>query len=372
MESHHNDGHKLSGSKVRSKKPGGEDTVRTEFKSIALKGLFVIAFFYTLYFARALILPFILALLLTFLLRPVVRILKKIKIPELAGAALVIIALLGSAGLGVIKLSGPAAEWITKVPESLHQIELKMGFFRKPLDGVNSAVDELKRITRMGAEQKPEVEIKPPGISDLLLTGTREILVKSSVMFILLYFLLASGDLFLRKLIRRIPTLHRKKEIVRITREVEHHTSHYLYTVTGINFLMGASIGVGMYFIGMPNPLLWGVMAGLLVFLPYIGALIGISVVTIVAFLTFDSLGRILLAPAIYIALETIQGQFVTPLVLGFRFTLNPVAIFVWFIFWGWMWGILGAILAFPMLMIFKIFCDHIHPLAPVGEFLEK
>ncbi len=352
--------------------PGGNDKTQAEFKSIALKGLFVIAFFYTLYFARALILPFTLALLLNFLLRPVVRVLKKIRVPELAGAALVLVALLGSAGYGVIRLSGPAAEWINKVPESLRQIESKVGFFRKPLDGVNNAVEELMRIARMGAEKKPEVEIRPPGISDIVLTGTREVLVKSSVMFILLYFLLASGDLFLRKLIKRIPTLHKKKEIVRITREVEHHTSRYLYTVTGINILTGAAIGVSMYLIGMPNPVLWGVMSGLLVFLPYIGPLMGISIVTIVAFLTFDSLGRILLAPAIYIALESIQGQLVTPLVLGLRFTLNPVAIFVWLIFWGWIWGIIGAILAFPMLMIFKIFCDHIQPLAPVGEFLEK
>jgi predicted PurR-regulated permease PerM len=372
MDSRPNDAQKVAGGMTNPVTPGGKDRTQAEFKSIALKGLFGIAFFYTLYFARALLLPFVLALLLNFLMRPVVRALKKINIPEVAGAALVMIALLGSAGYGVIRLSTPAAQWINKVPESLRQIESKVGFFRRPLDGVNNAVEELTRIARMGAEKKPEVEIKPPGISDIVLTGTREVLVKSSVMFILLYFLLASGDLFLRKLIKRIPTLHRKKELVRITREVEHRTSRYLYTVTGINILTGASIGVSMYLIGMPNPLLWGVMSGLLVFLPYIGPLIGISVVTIVAFLTFDGLAHILLAPAIYIALETIQGQIVTPLVLGLRFTLNPVAIFVWLIFWGWMWGIIGAILAFPMLMIFKIFCDHFQPLASVGEFLEK
>jgi len=351
---------------------GEKEKIRTEFESIALKGLFLIASFYTLYFARDLILPFILALLLNFLLRPVVRALTKIHIPEFAGAALVLIALLGSAGYGVMRLSGPAAEWINKAPESLHQMESKVGFLRRPLEGVNNAVDELKSIARMGAEKKPEVEIKPPGITDTVLTGTREVIAKSSVMFILLYFLLASGDLFLRKLIKLFPTLHKKKEIVRITREVEHHTSRYLYTVTMINILMGLSIGVGMYLIGLPNPLLWGVMAGLLVFLPYIGPLIGISVVTIVAFLTFPNLGRILLAPGIYIALEFIQGQIVTPMVLGLRFTLNPVAIFIWLIFWAWMWGIVGAMLAFPMLTIFKILCDHIQPLAPIGEFLGK
>jgi predicted PurR-regulated permease PerM len=357
---------------VNLTRPGGEDKIQTEFKSVALKGLFIIAFFYTLYFARPLILPFILALLLNFLLRPVVRLLKKIKIPELAGAAMVILALLGSAGFGALKLSGPAAEWISKAPEGLHQIESKVGFARRPLEGANHTVEELKRITRMGAEKKPEVEIKPPGITDAILAGTREVFVKSSVMLILLYFLLGSGDLFLRKMIKVFPKLQKKKQIVRITREVEHRTSRYLYTVTLINFFTGLSIGLGMYLIGMPNPLLWGVMAGFLIYLPYIGPLVGISIVTIVAFLTFDSLGRILLAPAIYLALETLQGQIITPLVLGLRFTLNPVAIFVWLIFWGWIWGIVGAMLAFPMLMIFKIFCDHVQPLAPVGEFLER
>ncbi len=342
------------------------------FKSIALKGLFIIALFYTLYFARALLLPFTLALLLNFLLRPVVRGLKKIKIPELAGAALVLIALLGSTGYGMVRLSGPAADWIDKAPESLHHIELKVGFLRKPLERVNNAVEELKRITRMGAEPKPEVEIYPPGIADAVLTGTREVIVKSSVMFILLYFLLASGDLFLRKLIKLFPGLEKKKQIVKITREVEHHASRYLYTVTVINIFTGISVGTGMYVIGLPNPVLWGVMAGFLVFLPYIGPLIGISIVTVVAFLTFDSIGRVLLAPAIYITLETIQGQIVTPMVLGLRFTLNPVVIFVWLIFWGWMWGIVGAILAFPMLAIFKILCEHIEPLAPIGEFLGR
>jgi len=350
----------------------GEYRNHAGFNSIALKGLFIIALFYTLYFARALVLPFILALLLSFLLRPVVRTLKKVNIPELAGAALVLIALLGSAGYGMVRLSRPAAEWVNKAPESLHQIESKVGFLRKPLEGVNHAVEELKRITRLGAEKKPEVEIYPPGIADAVLTGTREVIVKSSVMFILLYFLLASGDLFLRKLIKLFPKLDKKKQIVKITREVEHHTSRYLYTVTIINLFMGASIGIGMYLIGMPNPVLWGVMAGFLVFLPYIGPLIGISVVTIVAFLTFNGIGRVLLAPGIYIALETIQGQIVTPMVLGLRFTLNPVVIFVWLIFWGWMWGILGAMLAFPMLAIFKILCDHIQPLTPIGEFLGR
>jgi predicted PurR-regulated permease PerM len=351
---------------------GSEGKNSLEFKSIALKGLFIFALFYTLYFARALILPFILALLLNFLLRPLVRALKQVRIPELAGAALVLIVLLGSAGYGAVRLSRPAAEWMNKLPESLRQIEFKVGSLSRPVARVNEAADQLKKITRMGAEKNPEVEIKTPGITDAVLTGTREFIIRSSVMFILLYFLLASGDLFLRKLIKLFPTLHKKKQLVKIARDAEHNISRYLFTVTLINILMGVSLGLGMYVIGMPNPVLWGVMAGSLVFLPYLGPLMGISVVTIVALFTFDSVGRILLAPAIYIALETLQGQVITPMVLGLRFALNPVVVFIWLIFWGWMWGIIGALLAFPMLTVFKILCDHIQPLAPIGDFLGR
>jgi predicted PurR-regulated permease PerM len=160
--------------------------------------------------------------------------------------------------------------------------------------------------------------------------------------------------------------------VVKITRAVEHHVSRYLFTVTVINLFMGISLGVCMFLIGMPNPVLWGVMAGVLVFLPYLGPLVGITIITVVAFLAFDNIGRILLAPAIYIALETLQGQIITPMLVGLRFALNPVAIFVWLIFWGWLWGIVGALLAVPMLTVFKILCDHIRPLAPVGEFLGR
>jgi predicted PurR-regulated permease PerM len=351
---------------------GNEGKTSMEFRSIALKGLFIIVLFYTLYFARALVLPVTLALLFNFLLRPVVRALKRARIPESVGAALVLIVLLGSVGYGAVKLSMPAAQWIDRAPESLRQIELKVSFLRKPIEGANKAVEELKRVTRMGAEKKPEVEIKTPGITEAVLTGTREVIVKSSVMFILLYFLLASGDLFLGKFIKLYPKLHTKKEILKIIRAVEHEISRYLYTVTVINICTGISIGIGLYLIGMPNAALWGVMGGCLIFLPYLGPLMGISIVTIVAFLTFDSIGRVLLAPAVYMALETLQGQIITPLILGSRFALNPIAIIIWLIFWGWMWGIIGALLAFPMLTVFKILCDHTESLSPVGKFLAR
>ena len=211
--------------KMNTVAPRNEGKTPVEFKSIALKGMFIIASFYTLYFARDLIIPFVLALLLNFLLRPVVRALAGLKIPALLASALVILGLVGSIGYGMVKLSRPAAEWIDKLPGSLHEIDLKVGFLRKPAEGVKRAVEEFKKITSLGGEIRPEVEIKTPGITDAVLTGTQEVFIKSSVMFILLYFLLASGDLFLRKFIKLFPTLYRKKQVVRITRVVEHHMS---------------------------------------------------------------------------------------------------------------------------------------------------
>jgi predicted PurR-regulated permease PerM len=365
-----NPAHEPNVADTKRSEPGSK--ISSGFTSMALKGLFLIASFYTLYFARALVLPLVLAFLLTLLLRPVVRGLKRLRIPEWAGAALVLLVLLSLASYGFLKLSKPAAEWMEKVPESLSKIELKASFFRKPLDTLNRTAEELKKIARMGEEKKFEVEIKSSALADTVLTGTQEFLAKAGVMLILLYFLLASGDLFLSKTVKVFPGLDRKKEIVKIIREVEHQISKYLFTVTVINLFMGVSLGLSMYLIGMPNAVLWGVMAGFLVFLPYLGPLIGVAIVAVVAFLTFDSLGRVILAPAIYLALETIQGQIITPMVLGLRLALNPVAIFVWLILWGWMWGIMGALLAVPMLTVFKILCDHIPPLAPLGEFLSR
>ncbi len=153
---------------------------------------------------------------------------------------------------------------------------------------------------------------------------------------------------------------------------MEKHVSVYLSTVALINASVGAALAIGLYFAGMPNPVLWGVMAGLLIFVPYVGPLIGIAIVAAVSFLTFETIGRAIIPPAIYMVIEFMQGNVITPMILGMRFELNPVAIFIWLIFWGWMWGVVGALLAVPMLTIFKIFCDHTESLTSIGEFLGK
>jgi predicted PurR-regulated permease PerM len=201
---------------------------------------------------------------------------------------------------------------------------------------------------------------------------TSEVITGVATMFILLYFLLASGDLFLLKLVKVMPTLQDKKQAVEIAHKIQQQISTYLFTVTLINSGVGLAIGVAMYIIGMPSPVLWGVMAGLLEYIPYLGATVGISVVTLVAIFTFDNLGHALLAPAVYFGLVAVEANLIVPMVLARRLTLNPVVVFTGLIFWGWMWGIIGILLAVPILATFKIFCDFIEPLSPIGEFLGR
>jgi predicted PurR-regulated permease PerM len=187
---------------------------------------------------------------------------------------------------------------------------------------------------------------------------------------VLLYFLLASGDLFLRKLVRVLPHPEDKKRAVEIARRLRQDISIYLRTITLINIGLGVAEGTAMHLLGMPNPMLWGVMATVFNFVPYLGAMAGIVVIAAVATLSFETPAQYILPPIVYFLLTALEGYFITPVIVGRRLTLNPVVILMGLFLWGWIWGIPGAVLAVPMLASFKIVCDHIPPLTPVGEFL--
>jgi predicted PurR-regulated permease PerM len=189
---------------------------------------------------------------------------------------------------------------------------------------------------------------------------------------ILLYFMLASGDLVLRKTVRVLPRLQDKKRAVDIFRQAERDISTYLVTITLVNITLGAVTAAAMYLLGMPNPVLWGVLAAVLNYVPYLGPLTTFGVIALVSLLTFDQLSEAILPPLVFLGLTSLEGQVLTPLFLGRRLTLNPVAVFLALLIWGWLWGIPGILLAVPLLATFKIFCDNIEPLAPIGEFLDR
>ncbi len=340
-------------------------------RSLALTGLFVLAAFYTLYFARAFFLPIVLALLLSFLLSPVVRALKKLHIPNALGAGLVVFGLLGSLGLGIYELAGPAYEWAQQAPRQLRRLERKLAEFKKPVQTMSKATQQVEKITQVGAGQEPrKVEVQTETLGERMFSQATELIAGGTIMFILLFFLLASGDLFLRKLIRVMPSLADKKRAVDIARQIEQDVSTYLATITGVNIALGLAVWGLMTWIGVPNPLLWGVLAFVTNYIPYLGAILMIAVLAMVGFLTFDDPAKALLVPGAFVGLNLLESYLVTPMVLGRRLTLNPVVIFLGLTFWSWLWGITGALLAVPIMVVAKIICDHSEPLRPVGEFL--
>jgi predicted PurR-regulated permease PerM len=341
-------------------------------RSVALMGLFLLAVFYTIYFVRSLLLPLVLALLLSYLLRPIVRGLARIKIPPLVGAALLLLTLVGALGYGASFLTAPAAGWIEKAPYSLQQLQQRLTPFRKPMAQVAEASGAIEKLatTNAAPAKTPTVEVKQHTLTDRLYAHTSELLVSAVTMIILLYFLLAYDGVFLGKLIKLMPTLSDKKRAVTIAHEIEAQISRYLFTITLINISLGIAVGTAVGFLGLPNPLLWGVLVAVLNFIPYLGALTGIFCMLLGALLSFDNLGFALIFPATYLVLATIEGNFVTPFVMGRSLTLNPVLVLLSLTFWGWMWGIVGILLAVPILAAFKIFCTHLEPMEPLAEFM--
>ncbi len=340
-----------------------------DVRSIALTGLFILAVFYTIYFMRSILLPVILALLLSYLLRPIVRGLAKLKIPLAASAAFILIGLLALVGYGVSALAAPAAGWVQKAPAGLTEVQHKLLLVKKSVAQVTKATGEIEKLATTNAETKT-VDVKRHPITEMFVTRTPEFISDAVLLTILLYFLLVYDQVFIAKLVKLLPTLSDKKTAVGIAQDIESQVSRYLFTITAINACLGMAVGTAVALLGLPNPVMWGVMVALLNFVPYLGALTGIICMTIGAVLSFDSLGYALIFPATYLALGVLEGSFITPWVMGRSLTLNPVIILLSLTFWGWMWGIVGIILAVPILAAFKIFCAHIKPMEPLAEFL--
>jgi predicted PurR-regulated permease PerM len=361
------DVHKLAES-VRSPSGG--------FRSLAATGLFVLACFYTLYFCRSLLLPLVLAALLALLLLPTVRALKRLRVPEPLGAGLVVLALLGTVGLGIYELSGPAFDWLERAPQSLRVAETKLREVRRSMQRLGRATEQVAQIAEEAspsARRPPAVAVEvqsAPTLRQRLLSGGFGLVADAAVMLILLYFLLASGDLFLRKLVRVLPRLEDKRRAVEIARQIELDISAYLGTATLIHLALGAATAITFALLGVPNPLLWGAMVAILNFIPYVGPTVDYTVFAMVGLLTFTTLPRMLAPVGAFLVLNVLEGYIFTPMILGRKLTLNPVVVFVGLTFWAWMWGIVGAILAVPIMVVLKILCDHVEPLAPIGEFL--
>jgi len=215
------------------------------------------------------------------------------------------------------------------------------------------------------------VVVRQPSLIARVFGTTQRFVASALEVIILLYFLLAGGDLFLQKLVKVLPTSGEKRKAVEIARMIESSVSTYLVTVAIVNVIEGAVVAVAMWLLGMPSPILWGALVAFFEFMPYLGALTMVLILAVTAITVFDGVGRAaLLVPATFLRINVVQANFVSPIFVGHRLALNPVALLVGLTFFFWIWGIPGAFIAVPILATFKIFCDHIASLAAVGEFL--
>jgi predicted PurR-regulated permease PerM len=347
--------------------------VPLHLRSVALYGLFILGVLYTLHFGQVVFVPITLAILLTVLLAPLIRRMKRLGIPEPLGAALLLAMIICIVGYGITRLAEPAAQWAAKAPEAFGEAEYKLRVLKKPMQEMNKASEALSKATNLEESKKvQQVVVKGDSWSMRLFSVTGEFLAGLAAMLVLLYFLLSSGDLFVQKLMKVLHTLQDKKRAVEIIREIEGQLATYLFTVTCINCGLGVLVGTAMWLLGMPNPILWGTMAAFLTFIPYLGHMVGITVVSLVAAMTFDSVGWMFAAAGSYAALGIIEGSFAYPMILGQRLELNPVVLLIGVMLWGWIWGIPGALLAVPLMVAFRILCEHIEPLAAVGDFMGR
>jgi predicted PurR-regulated permease PerM len=340
-------------------------------KTIFLGGLFVLALLTTAYVASEIVLPMVFAFMLKLLLQPIFRFLERLRIPRALAAVVLIVALFGTiVSLGAA-ISGPAANWAGKLPEGVPRLEERMSFVRAPINTSQQFLQQIENIGAAGA--RPET-VSPVGGAALLATvfaGTRSFASGLFTTVLFLYFLLVSGDTFLRRLVEILPHFSSKRQAVDISQQIESDISAYLLTISIMNAAVGVATGLVMWLTGVGDPILWGTLAFLLNYAPILGPAVGVVVFVFAGLLSIDILWLALLPAALYLAVHIAEGETVTPMLLARRFTLNPVLVIFSLVFWFWMWGIPGAILSVPMLAIAKIVCDRVRPFAAIGHFLE-
>ncbi len=347
---------------------GGEEPGGGGF---VLTGIFIILSIYALYFGREFFMPVVLAFLFALTLTPIVRFLRKRGVPSALSATLLVVLSAATVGLGGYLLSGPLMQLINDAPQIGRTLTERIEELRGPFDRLMQISAQIDNVTDTVNEAGVmKVSVQQPGILSQAAGTMLSVVTNAAIVFVLSLFLLASGTLFYEKIVQSFTTMSEKKRALRIVYDVEREVSRYLLTVAIINAALGAVIGVGLWAIGMPTPFLWGAMAALLNFLPYIGALATIVIVAAISIVSFDSMGYAMVAPAFVIACNVLEGQIITPLIVGRRLELNAVAIFIAVAFWSWLWGFIGALIAVPLLVVIKVFCDHFDGLQSFGNFL--
>ena len=359
-----------------------------DIRSVTLTVIAVLAGILMLQYAKPVFIPVIVGTLISYVLGPAVTSMAKHGIPRMVGAFLVIAALCGAIGYGVYTLSDEAVDIIDDLPKAAQRLRDRVkdngrsGGEEGLLSKVQSAATEIDEAAADATKPVPtpadvqRVQVVQPAFSasDYVWAGGRGVvafLAQFAVVLFLVYFLLVTNDLFKRKIVKIAgPTLTKKKISVQIMDEINQQISGFLRVQVITSLLVGVATAVALWWFGVENFVIWGLLAGIFNSIPYLGPIVVTGGLAVVTFMQFDDLLRTTYVAGTALAITSLEGWLLTPLLMSRAAQMNPVAIFVGLLFWSWVWGVWGTILAVPMLMAIKAVCDRVEDLQPIGELL--
>jgi len=327
---------------------------------------------------REFFIPIALALCFQALLTPLVRGLGRLRIPAPAGAAIVVLGALAVLVIGGWALSGPAREWVDKAPANIATARRKLREIGRPLDRLTAAAVNPQAEPAAAAPAPPAPPAPPQAAPSSatqslfaqLLGRATTVVAGGLEVIVLLYLMLAAGNMLFRKLVKLFPGPDELRTATDILNKTESIVSRYLTVTALINLGQGIAVGLALWAIGMPDPFIWGIVTFVLEFIPYLGGAIIVVLLLIDGFSVYSGLGQVLLGPAIYLVISTIQNNVVSPYAYGNRLKLNPLAVMIFVLFWWFIWGIPGVFLAIPIAATLKVLGDQLPQLAPLGELL--
>ena len=325
---------------------------------VATVGIFVLLFVAALYMCRPVLLPVVAAMVVGTTLAPIVKGAARHRISPWVTAIALGVVLVAAAALAVTLLAQPVSEWITKAPDIGAAIRQKLYVLDRPL----AALRELQEVLRPSAVNQVAIEPSQWGVVTPVIAAVTPAVVEITLFFVTLIFFLATQMDFRRYTVSFFATRNAKLRFIRITNDLESYLASYVAVVTVINFGLGVVVAIGAWLFGLPNPILFGMLAMALNYIPYIGAACMTLILLGVGLVSFPSLTFALVPAAAFVAVATIEGQFITPTVLGRSLTLNPLVVLLALAFWAWLWGPMGAFLAVPLTIVALVVLHHLFP----------
>jgi len=359
-----------------------------DVRSASLAVLAVLATIYALHWAAAVVIPVLLGMMCSYALTPLVNRMHAWRIPRAAGAAMLLLAIAGGAGSTVYALGDDATAMVESLPDAARKLQRAMRSARGqpegPIAKVQRAAAKLEQAAEVTAaaappvtsQGVPRVQVEPPrfSIKAYLWSGTLGLVGlvgQALVVLFITFFLLVSGDNFRRKMVRIAgPRLSQKKITVQVLDEINTQIQRYLQAQIFTSLLVGLLTWLALLAFGMENAAVWGIVAALLNFIPYVGSMVTAGALALAGFLQFGTLGMALAIGGVSLAINTLEGNLLTPWLTGRAARMSPLVIFVGVLAFGWLWGLWGLLLGAPLLMATKVVCDHLDGLKPIGELL--